>query len=104
MSALDLPRAAWMTEDLVLLEDQARRFIAAEFAPHLERWHEAGVYDRMQERGDSRKSLSRLLHRAASRGRARYHHRFDGQVLAERSHRQNHRPVPANVRGLWLYG
>jgi len=35
-----------MSEDLVLLEEQARRFIADEFAPHLDRWHEAGIYDR----------------------------------------------------------
>ncbi len=37
---LNLPRPAWMTEDVVLLEAQARRFIAAEFVPHLEQWHE----------------------------------------------------------------
>jgi|SRR5579871_4854764 acyl-CoA dehydrogenase len=43
---LDLPRPAWMTEDLVLLEDQARRFLAAEFVPHLERWHEEHAYPR----------------------------------------------------------
>jgi acyl-CoA dehydrogenase len=35
-----------MTEDLVLLEEQARRFIAAEFAPQVERWNEAGMYER----------------------------------------------------------
>src|SRR5579872_3729618 len=46
MSALNLPRPEWMTEDLVLLEEQARRFIAQEFVPHLDRWHEAGIYDR----------------------------------------------------------
>ena len=43
---LNLPRPAWMTEDVVLLEDQARRFIAAEFAPHLEGWHEQHFYPR----------------------------------------------------------
>ena len=42
MDALNLPRPSWMTEDLVLLEEQARRFIADEFAPHIDRWHEAG--------------------------------------------------------------
>ena len=31
---LNLPRQAWMTEDVVLFEEQARRFIAAEFVPH----------------------------------------------------------------------
>jgi len=46
MDALSLPRPAWMTEDLVLLEDQARRFLAAELAPHIETWHEAGIMDR----------------------------------------------------------
>ena len=46
MDVLNLPRPAWMTEDLVLLEEQARRFIAAEFVPHLERWNEDGIMDR----------------------------------------------------------
>ena len=46
MDALNLPRPAWMTEDLVLLEEQARRFIADKFVPHLDRWHEEGIYDR----------------------------------------------------------
>ena len=41
---LNLPRPAWMTEDVILLEDQARRFIAAEFVPHLEKWHEDKFY------------------------------------------------------------
>ena len=35
-----------MTEDLLVLEEQVRRFIAAEYAPHLERWNEQGMYDR----------------------------------------------------------
>jgi len=34
-----------MTEDLVLLEEQARRFCQAEFAPHVERWNEQGTYE-----------------------------------------------------------
>jgi acyl-CoA dehydrogenase len=46
MDALNLPRPAWMTEDLVLLEEQARRFIGDAFAPHIERWNEAGMYER----------------------------------------------------------
>ena len=46
MDAIALPRPAWMSEDLVLLEEQARRFIAAEFAPQIDRWHEEGIYDR----------------------------------------------------------
>ena len=35
-----------MSEDLVLLEEQARRFVAAEFTPHLDAWHEAHMYPR----------------------------------------------------------
>src|SRR2546425_7038893 len=46
MDALNLPRPAWMTEELVLLEEQARRFIGAEFAPHVERWCDEGMYER----------------------------------------------------------
>ena len=43
---LNLPRPAWMTEDVALLEEQARRFIAAEFVPHLEKWHDEHFYPR----------------------------------------------------------
>src|ERR1700749_2684364 len=46
MSVLNLPRPDWMTEDLVLLEEQARRFMRAEFTPHIDRWHEQGMYER----------------------------------------------------------
>src|ERR1700747_1524108 len=46
MNVLNLPRPNWMSEDLVLLEEQARRFIANEYAPHLERWNEQGMYER----------------------------------------------------------
>ncbi|HTS42506.1 MAG TPA: acyl-CoA dehydrogenase family protein [Xanthobacteraceae bacterium] len=46
MNPLNLPRPAWMTEDLVLLEEQARRFVTAEFGPHLDRWHEEHMYPR----------------------------------------------------------
>jgi acyl-CoA dehydrogenase len=46
MDVLNLPRPAWMTEDLVLLEEQARRFLAAELVPQVERWHEDGIMDR----------------------------------------------------------
>jgi acyl-CoA dehydrogenase len=46
MSPLEVPRPAWMSEDVVLLEEQARRFVDAEFAPHLDRWNEAGMYGR----------------------------------------------------------
>src|SRR6516225_8998397 len=46
MNVLNLPRPGWMTEDLVLLAEQARRFIAAEYVPHLDTWNEEGRYDR----------------------------------------------------------
>jgi len=43
---LNLPRPAWMSEDVVLLEETARRFICAEYSPHLEKWHEDHFYPR----------------------------------------------------------
>ena len=46
MNVLNVPRPAWMTEDLVLLEEQARRFFAAEFVPNLEQWNDDGIMDR----------------------------------------------------------
>src|SRR5258708_15617444 len=46
MSVLNLPRPGWMAEDLVLLEEQARRFIATEDVPHLDTWYDLGMYDR----------------------------------------------------------
>jgi long-chain-acyl-CoA dehydrogenase len=32
MNALNIPRPAWMTEDLVRLDQQARRFITEQYA------------------------------------------------------------------------
>jgi acyl-CoA dehydrogenase len=46
MDPINLPQPSWMTEDLVLLEDQARRFMASELVPQIERWHEQGMMDR----------------------------------------------------------
>jgi acyl-CoA dehydrogenase len=46
MNALNLPRPAWMTEDLVLLEEQAKRFMETEFVPHLDKWHDDHMYPR----------------------------------------------------------
>src|SRR2546423_4821670 len=46
MDSLQVPRPAWMTEDLVLLEEQARRFLGAELVPHVEQWHEKGIMER----------------------------------------------------------
>lgn len=36
----------WMSEELVILRDQARRFLEREMVPHRERWEQAGVVDR----------------------------------------------------------
>src|SRR5437764_722249 len=46
MDSLQVPRPAWMTEDLVLLEDQARRFLASELVPHVEKWTQDGIMER----------------------------------------------------------
>jgi long-chain-acyl-CoA dehydrogenase len=46
MDVLKLSRPAWMSEDLVLLEEQARRCFAAEFVPHVEQWKQDGIMDR----------------------------------------------------------
>ena len=46
MEALNVPRPSWMSEDLVLLEESARRFFAAEFVPHIDKWNEQGIMDR----------------------------------------------------------
>src|SRR5215207_4146967 len=43
---LNIPRPTWISEDLVLLEEQARRFLASELVPHVERWHEDGIMER----------------------------------------------------------
>jgi acyl-CoA dehydrogenase len=46
MSVLNIPRPAWMSEDVVLLEEQTRRFLASELVPHIDRWNENGIMDR----------------------------------------------------------
>jgi acyl-CoA dehydrogenase len=46
MDVLNIAPSTWMTDELTLLEDQVRRFIAAEYVPHLERWNEEGIYER----------------------------------------------------------
>ena len=46
MESLQVPRPSWMTEDLVLLEEQARRFLASELVPHIEKWTEDGIMER----------------------------------------------------------
>lgn len=46
MDVLNIPHPSWMSEDLVLLEEQARRFLAAELVPEIERWTANGIMDR----------------------------------------------------------
>src|SRR5690349_8885604 len=46
MNPLNLSRPAWMTEELVLVEDQADRFLKSEFVPHIEKWHEEKIFPR----------------------------------------------------------
>jgi acyl-CoA dehydrogenase len=46
MAVLNLPPPTWMTDDVVMLEEQARRFIAAEYVPQLDVWNERGMYER----------------------------------------------------------
>src|ERR1700724_3028270 len=46
MNVLNLPRPGWMTEDIVRLEERARRCIAAEYVPQLEAWNAVGMYGR----------------------------------------------------------
>ncbi len=36
----------WETEDVALFREAARRFLQAEFAPHIDRWTKAGVIDK----------------------------------------------------------
>ena len=46
MESLQVPRPSWMSEDLVLLEEQARRFLASELVPHVDKWTEDGMMER----------------------------------------------------------
>src|SRR5437868_3321275 len=46
MESLQVPRPSWMSEDLVLLEEQARRFLASELVPHVEKWTQDGMMER----------------------------------------------------------
>ena len=43
---LGLPRPAWWSEDLGILEDASRRFFADEFAPHVDAWSADGIMPR----------------------------------------------------------
>lgn len=46
MTVLDVARPDWKTEDVVLLEEHARRFFDRELAPHYEQWEEDGLVPR----------------------------------------------------------
>ncbi|MEJ8570979.1 acyl-CoA dehydrogenase family protein [Microbaculum marinum] len=46
MTALDTPRPDWMSEDVVLLEEQSRRFFDNEIVPHLDEWLDEGIVPR----------------------------------------------------------
>lgn len=46
MEVLNVPQPAWMTEDLVMLQDQTRKFLANELVPHIDAWQEKGIMDR----------------------------------------------------------
>ena len=46
MSALTVARPDWKSEDVVLLEEHARRFFDNELAPHYEQWEEDGLVPR----------------------------------------------------------
>ena len=46
MTDLDLPQAAWMNEELTMLQDMVRDFYNNECAPEYERFEEQGIFDR----------------------------------------------------------
>lgn len=43
---LGLPRPAWWSDELDMLEDHSRKFFAREMVPHEERWRHTGMMDR----------------------------------------------------------
>ncbi|TCT09854.1 acyl-CoA dehydrogenase [Tepidamorphus gemmatus] len=46
MTVLDVPRPEWKSEDVLLLEEQSRRFFETELVPHYEQWLEDGIVPR----------------------------------------------------------
>ncbi len=46
MSVLNVPRPAWMSEDLDLLQNSVKTFFARECVPHYDRWEAQGCVDR----------------------------------------------------------
>ena len=71
MESLQVPRPAWMTEDLVLLEEQARRFLASELVPHIDKWTEDGIMERSawDKLGQAGSAVRRDAGRIRRRGR-----------------------------------
>ena len=65
MESVQVPRPAWMTEDLVLLEEQAKRFLASELVPHVEKWSEDGIME--QWHYDPAADLDQQVRRAQRR-------------------------------------
>ncbi len=45
---LEVPKPAWMSEDLTMLEDMANRFMETEIAPHYERFEKQQYVDRAE--------------------------------------------------------
>ncbi|BAT59927.1 acyl-CoA dehydrogenase [Variibacter gotjawalensis] len=46
MEVLSVAKPTWMSEDLVMLEEQAKRFVDTQMVPHVEKWTEDGIMDR----------------------------------------------------------
>lgn len=46
MTHENLPPRPWMTEDMILTQQTARKFCDAEITPHIERWNKQGRVDR----------------------------------------------------------
>lgn len=42
----DVCQAQWLTDDVAIVGESARRFFATEFTPHIDRWRDQGVIDR----------------------------------------------------------
>jgi long-chain-acyl-CoA dehydrogenase len=46
LSVLNVPKPSWVSEDVELLAESARRFFAQECVPHYDRWEAQGSVDR----------------------------------------------------------
>jgi hypothetical protein len=78
MSALNLPKPAWRTEEHDMLAESARAFLAKEFVPNLDRWSEDGRDGpRRLDQGGGCGPALRLDPRGIWRGRRRLQPRGD---------------------------